>query len=131
MLIVDQSYNMKKPTEAELEILAILWQDGPSSVRHVHNLLNEQREVVYTTTLKTMQVMTERSFLKRDTSKKTHIYDAAIQPEMIREDMVDKVVNTVFSGSPLKLVLHALGNSSTSQEDLDQIKQMIEKLESD
>lgn len=122
---------MKKPTDAELDILAILWKNGPSSVREVHAELSEQRDVVYTTTLKTMQVMTEprKGLLKRDTSQKTHIYEAAIQPEMIREDMVDKVVNTVFAGSPLKLVLHALGNKSTSAEDLDQIKKMIENLE--
>lgn len=122
---------MKKPTEAELEILAILWEQGPSSVRLVHTQLSQQREVVYTTTLKTMQVMAERGYLKRDTSRKTHIYEAAIQPEMIREDMVDKLVNTVFSGSPLKLVLHALGHKQTSQEDLDKIKQLIENLEKD
>jgi predicted transcriptional regulator len=123
---------MKKPSDAELDILAILWQNGPSSVREVHEILNEQRDVVYTTTLKTMQVMADhpkKGYLKRDTSQKTHIYEAAIQPEMIREDMVDKVVNTVFAGSPLKLVLHALGNKSTSAEDLDQIKKMIENLE--
>lgn len=122
---------MKKPTDAELDILAILWQNGPSSVREVHDILCEQRDVVYTTTLKTMQVMADpkKGFLKRDTSNKTHIYEAAIQPEMIREDMVDKVVNTVFAGSPLKLVLHALGSKSTSAEDLDQIKKMIENLE--
>ncbi len=122
---------MKKPSDAELDILAILWKNGPSSVREVHAALSEKRDVVYTTTLKTMQVMTEpkKGFLKRDTSQKTHIYEAAIQPEMIREDMVDKVVNTVFAGSPLKLVLHALGNKSTSAEDLDQIKKMIENLE--
>lgn len=122
---------MKKPTDAELEILAILWQKGPSSVREVHAILNEQRDVVYTTTLKTMQVMTgkKKGLLKRDTSQKTHIYEAAIQPEMIREDMVDKVVNTLFAGSPLKLVMHALGSKTTSPEDLDQIKKMIENLE--
>lgn len=120
---------MKKPTEAELEVLAILWKKGPSSVRQVYTILSEQRDVVYTTILKTMQVMTERGHLKRDTSQKTHIYEAAIEPEMLREDMVDKVVNTVFSGSPLKLVLHALGNKPTSREDLDQIKKMIEDLE--
>ncbi|PHN01742.1 BlaI/MecI/CopY family transcriptional regulator [Flavilitoribacter nigricans] len=120
---------MKKPTDAELDILAVLWQNGSSSVREVHAALSEQRDVVYTTTLKTMQVMTEKGFLKRDTSRKTHIYQAVIEAEMIREDMVDKVVNTVFAGSPLKLVLHALGSKSTSAEDLDQIKKMIENLE--
>lgn len=120
---------MKKPTEAELDVLAILWQNGASSVREVHDRLNEQREVVYTTTLKTMQVMTERGLLKRDTSSKVHIYEAAIQPEMLQEDMVDKVVNTLFAGSSLNLVLHALGSKPTSREDLDQIKQLIKNLE--
>lgn len=120
---------MKKPTEAELDILAILWQHGPSSVRTVHDILNEQREVVYTTTLKTMQVMTEKGLLKRDTSQKTHIYEAAIRADMLQEDVVDKVVNTLFAGSSLNLVMHALGNKPTSKEDLDQIKELIKKLE--
>ncbi|MEZ4896234.1 MAG: BlaI/MecI/CopY family transcriptional regulator [Saprospiraceae bacterium] len=120
---------MKKPTDAELDILAILWQHGPSSVRTVHDILNEQREVVYTTTLKTMQVMTEKGLLKRDTSQKTHIYEAAIRADMLQEDVVDKVVNTLFAGSSLNLVMHALGNKPTSKEDLDQIKELIKKLE--
>ena len=120
---------MKKPTEAELDILAILWQHGPSSVRTVHDILNEQREVVYTTTLKTMQVMTEKGLLKRDTSQKTHIYEAAIRADMLQEDVVDKVVNTLFAGSSLNLVMHALGNKPTNKEDLDQIKELIKKLE--
>lgn len=120
---------MKKPTDAELDILAILWQHGPSSVRTVHDILNEQREVVYTTTLKTMQVMTEKGLLKRNTSQKTHIYEAAIRADMLQEDVVDKVVNTLFAGSSLNLVMHALGNKPTSKEDLDQIKELIKKLE--
>ena len=120
---------MKKPTDAELDILAKLWQLGPSSVRTVHEALNEQREVVYTTTLKTMQVMTEKGFLRRDTSQKTHIYEAAIQAKMLQEDVVDKVVNTLFAGSPLNLVMHALGNNPTSRQDLDKIKELIKKLE--
>ncbi len=120
---------MKKPTEAELDILAILWQHGASTVRQVHERLSEQREIVYTTTLKNLQLMMDKGLVRRDTSQKSHIYEAAIQPEMLREDMIDKVVNTVFAGSPLKLVMHALGNRPTSAEDLAEIKKMIEDLE--
>lgn len=121
----------KKPTDAELEVLRVLWDHGPSSVRVVHTELSKNREVVYTTTLKMMQVMATKGFLIRDTSQKTHLYQAVIKQDMIRENMVDKLLNTVFDGSPLKLALHALGHQKTSKQDLAQIKDLIQQLEKD
>lgn len=121
----------KKPTDAELEVLRVLWDNGPSSVRFVNTELNKNREVVYTTTLKMMQVMSTKGFLKRDTSQKTHLYDAILQEDNIRENLVDKLLNTVFDGSPLKLALHALGHQKTSKQDLAQIKDLIQQLEKD
>lgn len=120
---------MKKPTDAELDILAILWREGPVSVRDVHRELSETRDVVYTTVLKTMQVMTDKGLVRRDTSQKSHLYEAVVSQEMVRENMVDKLLNTVFDGSPLKLVMHALGHGDTSKEDLDRIKQLIQNIE--
>ncbi len=121
----------KKPTDAELEVLRVLWDHGPSSVRFVNTELNKNREVVYTTTLKMMQVMATKGFLKRDTSQKTHLYQAILQEDQIRENLVDKLLNTVFDGSPLKLALHALGHQKTSKQDLAQIKDLIQQLEKD
>lgn len=123
----------KKPTDAELEILQILWQNGPSSVRFVNSELNKNREVVYTTTLKMMQMMVlpPKGFLKRDTSQRTHLYEAILQQEEVQENVVNKLVNTLFQGSPIKLAIQALGHEKTSTKDLEALKHLIENLEKD
>ena len=120
----------KKPTDAELEVLQILWTHGPSSVRFVNTELSKNREVVYTTTLKMMQVMAEKKgFLKRDTAQRTHLYEAVIKKEQVQQNMFDKMLDSVFQGSSLKLVMQALGHENTSKEDLEAIKKIISKLE--
>ena len=119
----------KKPTDAELEVLHVLWSNGPSSVRFVNTELSKNRNVVYTTTLKMMQVMVDKGFLKRDTSERTHLYDAILKEEEIQQSLLDKLVQTAFKGSPLNLVLQALGHEKTSPEDLEAIKKIIKKIE--
>ena len=119
----------RKPTDAELEVLHVLWAYGPSSVRFVNTELSKNRSVVYTTTLKMMQVMVDKGFLKRDTSDRTHMYEAAIEESEIQQSLLDKLVQTAFKGSPLSLVLQALGHEKTSQEDLEEIKKIIKKIE--
>ena len=119
----------KKPTDAELEVLHVLWANGPSSVRFVNTELSKNRSVVYTTTLKMMQVMVDKGFLKRDTSDRTHLYEAAIEETEIQQSLLDKLVQTAFKGSPLSLVLQALGHEKTSAEDLEEIKKIIKKIE--
>jgi BlaI family penicillinase repressor len=119
----------KRPTDAELEVLQVLWEYGPSSVRFVNEQLSKNREVVYTTTLKMMQVMTDKEFLRRDTSRRTHIYEAVIEEEEIRESLLEKLLDTAFRGSPLQLVVQALGHEKTSPEDLKRIREIIQKLE--
>lgn len=121
----------KKPTDAELEVLQILWTHGPCSVRFVNGELSKNREVVYTTTLKMMQVMTEKGFLKRDTSRRTHLYEALITEEEIQQTLLDKLLNTAFRGSALGLVVRTLGHQKTSKSDLEEIKKIIQKLEKD
>lgn len=119
-----------KPTDAELEVLKILWEHGPSSVRFVNTALSNKRDIVYTTTLKMMQVMTEKKgFLKRDTTQRTHVYEAVISKEQVQQNMLDKMLNSVFQGSPLNLVVQALGHENTSLEDLKSLKKIIAKLE--
>ena len=120
-----------KPTEAELEILQILWADGPSSVRKVHEKLSQFKEVFYTTTLKTMQVMLEKGLLRRDTSQRAHIYQPEIDRSAIEKTMVDKMVNTVFRGSTSKMIISAIGNQTPSKEELKEIKKMIDQLYKD
>ena len=117
------------PTEAELEILQILWQSGPATVRAVHEQLDRQREVGYTTTLKNMQNMVQKRLLKRDDSQRSHIYSAAIRQEPTQRALLDRFLDKAFGGSASRLVMQALGNRSTSPEELQQIKELIRQLE--
>ena len=118
-----------KPTDSELEILQILWEHGPSSVRFVHDILAEEKSVGYTTTLKIMQIMADKGIVKRDTSSRTHIYEAAINEEQTQKQLLDKFVEGTFRGSAMKMVLSALGNNKASKEELAAIKDLIKKIE--
>ena len=125
-----------KPTEAELEILLILWAQGPSSVRFVNEKLNSERgpgqkEVGYTTTLKLMQIMTEKGLVDRNTSNRTHIYHAIASEEDTQQKLLKKFVDTTFRGSAMKLVMQALGNHEASKAELDEIKALIQRMEED
>ncbi len=124
-----------KPTDAELEILQVLWEDGPTSVRFVNDKLNANRqqegreEIGYTTTLKFLQIMAEKGLVTRDTSTRTHIYAAAAKEEDTQRQLLDKFVDSAFRGSAMKLVMQALGNHKASSEELDEIKALIEEME--
>lgn len=118
-----------KPTESELEILSILWEKGTATVREVHEVVNKTKDVGYTTTLKLMQIMNEKGLVTRNETAKTHIYIPSLQKEAAQEQFVSKMIQTLFSGSTSQLVLQALGNHQPSQQDLVDIKSMIEKLE--
>jgi BlaI family transcriptional regulator, penicillinase repressor len=119
-----------KPTDAELEVLHILWNNGASSVRFVNEKLSENREVVYTTTLKMMQVMFEKKgLLTRDDSARTHIYTAAVQQENTQRNLLRQFVDNTFKGSAMQLVMQALGDNNASDDELAEIKALIEKME--
>lgn len=118
-----------KPTESELEILAIVWEKGPSTVREVHEILEVTKEAGYTTTLKLMQIMHEKGLLTRDTSSKTHVYAAAISQEHTQRQLLDKMIDTVFNGSASQLVMQALGHHQSSSEELDKIRQYLKEME--
>ena len=120
-----------KPTEAELDILHILWADGAQSVRYINDKLNEQRDpsVGYTTTLKTMQVMNEKGLLVRDDSARSHIYNAAIPQTETQRNLVNHFVESAFKGSAMQLVMEALGNHNASNDELAEIKALIEQME--
>ena len=123
--------NIPKPTESELEILHVLWEHGPSSVRFVNDKLNEEREIGYTTTLKLMQIMADKGLAVRNTESRTHIYKAAVSEADTQKRLLQKFVDTAFRGSAVKLVMQALGNHQASPKELDEIKALIEKMESD
>lgn len=120
---------MLKPTQSELKILQILWDRGPSSVRDVHDKIAENRDAGYTTTLKLMQIMAEKGLAERDTSARTHIYTAGISESNTKKDLLSSFISATFKGSTTSLVLQALGNSETSQADLDEIKKLITTIE--
>ncbi len=124
-------HSKPQPTESELGILKVLWQDGPSSVRHINDLLNKERETGYTTTLKLMQIMLEKKLVTRNEEKRTHIYAANVSQESAQKGIIAKILNTAFSGSAKNLVLQALGNHDASLEELNEVKALITKLENE
>jgi len=120
----------QEPTKSELEILQVLWQHGPSTVRFVNEQLNQQkREVHYTSTLKLMQIMTEKDLLTRDESNMKHIYSAAMDEQKMKGLLLDKFVDNMYNGSAGSLVLQLLGNKKASKNELDAIKDLLRKLE--
>jgi len=118
-----------KPTDSELEILQILWEHGPSTVRFVNDLLNERKETGYTTTLKIMQIMTEKKLLKREEDNRSHVYKAALRREDTQKQLLERILETAYGGSAAALVLQALGHSKTTKEELEQIKAYIKQME--
>ena len=122
---------VNKPTEAELEVLQILWIHGPSTVRFVHEQLFSKKNVGYTTTLKIMQIMAEKKMVRRNMDSRIHIYSPVLKQEETQNLLLEKFLNSTFSGSAHKLVLQALGNHKTSKEELEQIKSLIKNLEGD
>ena len=120
-----------RPTESELEILQILWEYGPSSVRFVNDKLNEEREVGYTTTLKLMQIMADKGLARRNTENRTHIYEAAAGEADTQQRLLNRFLDRAFKGAAMKMVMQALGNHKTSPEELDEIKALIRRIESE
>ena len=117
-----------QPTNGELQILRILWKQGPSTVREINEVLNQEREVGYTTTLKLMQIMHDKGHLSRTKSGKTHIYTALLTEQDTQKQLVDKLKDSLFQGSALKLVMQALGDKSTSADELKQIRDYLDEL---
>ena len=118
------------PTKTELDVLRTLWQFGPSTVRFVHDKLNEQKEaVIYTSTLKLMQVMKEKGMLNRDESQMKHVYTPAMDESKVKGNMLGRFVDAIYDGSPSNLMMALLGNEKTSAEELNKIKEMLKKLD--
>ena len=122
---------MQAPTESELAILQVLWDEGPLTVRRVNERLNDdaERPIGYTTTLKIMQLMADKGLVNRDVSNRSHVYAAAVAQERTQKNLLRRFVDKTFGGSRTQLVLRALGESNPSAEELQAIKQLIEQLE--
>jgi len=122
------SFNTK-PTESELEILQVLWEYGPQSVRFVHENISKSKDTGYTTTLKIMQLMLDKDLLARDTSSRSHIYSAKISQDKTQNQLLNSFINKTFRGSASKLVMQALGSHQPSSEELQKIKNLIDQIE--
>ena len=122
-------YKSPMPTDRELAILGILWELGPSTVRRVNQAMNEDSSTGYTTTLKLMQIMTEKGLLFRDDSQFKHIYRPATSQEKTQKQLVGDLLERAFAGSAEKLVMRALSAKKVSAKELAQIKKMIKKIE--
>lgn len=118
-----------KPTEKELEILQILWAKGPSAVKDVHEEMGGEASNGYTTILKLLQIMHEKGLVTRQKSGKLHLYKAVPTQKKTQQQIIDKMIDTVFQGSAMQLVMSALGNKKSSKEELNEIRKYLEKLE--
>ncbi len=125
----DNHNRKQEPTKAELEILNVLWEHGPSTVRLVNDKLNELRDVNYTSTLKLMQIMADKGIVKRDERQMKHIYHVAEEEQKTKSQLLDKFVDSVYQGSAGKLVMQLLGNKKASKKDLASIKEILDKLD--
>ena len=119
---------ISKPTESELEILAVLWDRKNASVRTVHEELSKSKDAGYTTTLKLMQIMFEKKLVTRDDSNKTHIYAPAVTKEKTQKQFLNRMIDGLFAGSSADLVMQALGNANTTNDELDKIQHLIDEL---
>lgn len=119
---------MTKPTDSELEILQVLWEGGPATVRQVNDHLSRTKDVGYTTTLKLMQIMHEKGLLSRTEEGRSHLYAPRVGEQETRQTLLDRFVETTFRGSAASLVMQALGNASTSPEELEEIQRLLDRL---
>ena len=117
----------RAPTNAELEILRVLWQRGPSTVRDVHESLDHARPVGYTTVLKLLQIMVEKGLVRRDASARSHVYAAVASQDATQRRMVADLVRRVFGCSTLGLVLHALESTRATAPELDLIRRLLDE----
>ena len=120
---------LPKPTDAELAILRVLWNRGPSTVRQVHEVLNETKEMGYTTVLKFMQIMAEKGLVSRDETQYAHVYEARAPREQTQRNIVADLLDRVFEGSMSRLVVQALAAKGATPEELAEIRRILKKYE--
>jgi predicted transcriptional regulator len=117
---------LPRPTDAELAILRVLWERGPSTVRQVHDVLCRERPTAYTTALKLLQIMTEKGLVRRDETDRTHIYHPRLSEDQTQRQLVRDLLDRAFGGSASKLVMQALAARRATPEELGEIRKLIE-----
>jgi len=118
-----------RPTDAELAILNVLWDRGPSTVREVHDALSRTHDSGYTTILKLMQIMTDKGLVVRDETNRAHVYATRISEQRTQRQLLGDLIDRAFGGSPAKLVMQALSATKASAEELSAIRQALEQME--
>lgn len=119
-----------RPTDAELGILRVLWQRGPSTVREVQEALNQDKPTGYTTVLKILQIMTEKGLVRRNEEQRAHVYEAELAQHQTQRQLVGDLLTRVFDGSASSLLMHALNSKKlTSKEELAQIRDILDEFE--
>ena len=121
--------DLPRPTDAELEILRVLWDQGPSTVRDVHTALERRREIGYTTVLKLMQIMAAKGLVRRDETARAHVYHARVAQEQTQRQLVSHLLDRAFGGSAAKLMMQALSSHKASAAEIDQMLQMLADFE--
>jgi BlaI family transcriptional regulator, penicillinase repressor len=119
----------RKPTSSELEILHVLWERGPSTVREVHQTLNEKRPIGYTSVLKLMQIMTAKGTVRRNEQQRAHVYEAVQPAEKTKRDLALDVLQRVFDGSASELMMHALSGRKATKEEIDEMRRLLNEHE--
>ncbi len=120
-----------RPTDAELAILNVLWDRGPSTVREVHDALSATHDTGYTTVLKLLQIMIDKELVVRDESQRAHVYASRWGEQRTQRQLLGDLIDRAFGGSPAKLVMQALSGGRASAEELTAIRQLIEQMEGD
>jgi predicted transcriptional regulator len=118
-----------RPTDGELEILRVLWERGPGTVREVQGGLGGSRQTGYTTVLKLLQIMTEKGLVRRNESERAHVYAASVPREQTEKQLVGDLLDRAFAGSAATLVMRALSSKKASSEELARIRQFLDELE--
>lgn len=127
--MVSRMVDLPKPTVAELEILRVLWERGPSTVRHVHEELNRTRPVGYTTVLKLLQIMTAKGTVRRNEEQRAHVYEACQPAEKTKRDLASDLLSRVFGGSATELMMHALTGKRTSLNEIKELRRLLDDYE--
>jgi len=118
-----------RPTEAELQILKVLWKKGASTVREVYEVLNQSKPMLYTTVLKLMQIMTEKALVKRSLLQRAHLYEANVAESQTQQQLVGDLLDKVFDGSASQLVMRALSNKKASPQEISEIRNLLDEFE--
>lgn len=120
---------LQKPTAAELEILRVLWTLGPSTVREVHDSLNQKKAIGYTSVLKFLQIMTAKGTVRRNETQRAHVYEACLPAEQTKRQLAGDMLHRVFEGSASQLMMHALAGRKTSREEIDGLRRLLDEYE--